>query len=164
MGTMFSATSVFQTVLEALREEPLNVIVTVGSRNDPADLGAQPANVHVERYIPQSQLLPYCDVLISHAGSGATLGALNAGIPLLAIPQGADQFMNSDRIVAAGAGLQLLPHEISAAVIRDRVRRLLDDDRFALAARAVAAQIGEMPMPAAVIPMLVDRTLAPGPS
>jgi len=71
---MFSATSVFQTVLEALREEPLNIIATVGSRNDPADLGAQPENVHVERYIPQSQLLPHCDLLISHAGSGATLG------------------------------------------------------------------------------------------
>jgi len=154
MGTMFSANSVFQTVLGALREEPLNIIATVGSRNDPADLGAQPENVHVERYIPQSQLLPHCDLLISHAGSGATLGTLNAGVPLLAIPQGADQFVNADRIVSAGAGLQLLPHEMSAEAVRDGVRRLLDDGRFTLAARRIADQIAEMPMPAAAVPML----------
>ncbi|MEO8572101.1 MAG: nucleotide disphospho-sugar-binding domain-containing protein [Chloroflexota bacterium] len=57
--------------------------MTVGTKGDPALLGPQPDNVHVERYIPQSQLLPHCDLLVAHAGSGALLGALNAGVPIL---------------------------------------------------------------------------------
>ena len=101
MGTVFNKSAeVFGTVLDGLRDEDVNVIVTVGETGDPALLGPQPDHVHVERYIPQSQLLPHCDLLVSHAGSGAMLGALAAGVPMLAVPQGADQFVNAEAIVA----------------------------------------------------------------
>ena len=59
LGTVFNqAEQVFRTVLDGIRDQPVNVIVTVGEDGDPAALGPQPANVHVERYIPQSRLLP----------------------------------------------------------------------------------------------------------
>ena len=32
---------------------------TVGELNDPAALGAQPANVHIERWLPLAPLLPH---------------------------------------------------------------------------------------------------------
>ena len=121
MGTVFNKSAdTFATVLEGLRTENVSVIVTVGESGDPALLGPQPDNVHVERYIPQPLLLPHCDLLISHAGSGATVGALAAGVPMLAIPQGADQFFNAEAIVRVGAGLRLLPSEFTAAAIRRR--------------------------------------------
>jgi len=148
------ASDVFRSVLEGLREEALNVIVTVGPSGDPSGLGPQPDNVHVERYIPQSQVLPLCDLFVSHGGSGATLGALSAGVPMLAIPQGADQFMNADRIVQAGFGLRLMPSEVSPVAIRDSARRLLDDDRYRAVARVQQAAIAEMPAPAAVVRVL----------
>ena len=155
MGTVFNkASDVFRSVLEGLREEALNVIVTVGPSGDPSGLGPQPDNVHVERYIPQSQVLPLCDLFVSHGGSGATLGALSAGVPMLAIPQGADQFMNADRIVQAGFGLRLMPSEVSPVAIRDSARRLLDDDRYRAVARVQQAAIAEMPAPAAVVRVL----------
>jgi UDP:flavonoid glycosyltransferase YjiC (YdhE family) len=155
LGTVFNKSAdVFTTVLDGLRDEALNVIVTVGENGEPALLGPQPDNVHVERYIPQSQLLPHCDLLVSHAGSGATLGALGAGVPMLAVPQGADQFLNAEAIVRVGAGLRLLPAELTASAVRDAVRQLLDDRRFADVARAEQAAIREMPAPESVLPRL----------
>lgn len=155
MGTVFNQSAeVFTTVLEGLRDEAVNVIVTVGASGDPALLGPQPDSVHVERFIPQTQLLPHCDLIISHAGSGATLGALAAGLPMLAIPQGADQFLNAGAIVEAGAGLRLLPAELTSIAVRDATNRLLQDRRFADVARAQRAAIGEMPAPASVVPRL----------
>jgi UDP:flavonoid glycosyltransferase YjiC (YdhE family) len=155
MGTVFNdAADVFRAVLEGLRDEPVNVIVTVGADGDPSALGPQPDNVHVERYIPQSQLLPKCDLFVSHAGSGALLGALNAGVPMLAIPQGADQFFNAARIVEVGLGLRLMPAELDAAAVREAIRELLEDGRFAAVARTQKAAIEAMPSPAEVVPIL----------
>lgn len=155
MGTIFNtAVAVFRTILDGLQGEALNVVVTVGEDGDPASLYPQPANVRVERYIPQSALLPHCSLLISHAGSGATLGALNAGVPMLAVPQGADQFLNADRIVAAEVGLRLLPGELTAEAVRDCARRLIGDRRFRDAAEAQRTAIEAMPAPAEVVPVL----------
>ena len=110
MGTVYNRNlAVFQALLDGLRDEPLNIVVTVGKQNDPEMLGRQPSNVHVHQYIPQELLLPYCAAVVTHGGAGSTLGALAFGLPLLVVPQGADQFYNADRVVAAGAAAQLMP-------------------------------------------------------
>ena len=165
MGTAFNrSTDVFTTVIDGLRDDDLNVIVTVGETGDPAFLGPQPDNVHVERYVPQSLLLPHCDLLVSHAGSGATLGALRAGLPMLAVPQGADQFLNASALVEVGAALRLLPGELTADAVRDATRRLLTEASFADAARVEQAAIAQMPAPESVVPRLeaiVPSTVRP---
>jgi UDP:flavonoid glycosyltransferase YjiC (YdhE family) len=155
MGTVFNtATGVFASILDGLRGEPINVIVTVGESGDPAVLGAQEANVHIERYIPQSLILPHCDLVVSHAGSGATIGALAAGVPMLALPQGADQFLNAEAITRRGAGLRLLPRELTPSAVRDATRRLLDEPDFADVARIEQQEIRTMPLPEAVVARL----------
>ncbi|MDQ1424988.1 MAG: hypothetical protein QOD72_2486, partial [Acidimicrobiaceae bacterium] len=73
----------FRAALDGLADAFVNLIVTVGGANDPAALGDRPANARVERYIPQSLLLPSCDAVISHAGSGTMLSALTCGLPQL---------------------------------------------------------------------------------
>ena len=35
----------------------------------PAEHGPQPAHVTVERFIPQAEVLPHCDLVVSHGGS-----------------------------------------------------------------------------------------------
>jgi UDP:flavonoid glycosyltransferase YjiC (YdhE family) len=155
MGTVFNqAADTFRAILTGLAGARLNIIVTVGSDGDPSLLGPQPENVHIERYIPQSELLPRCDLVISHAGSGTLLGALSAGVPIVAVPQGADQFLNAEAIVRAGIGLRIMPAESSPATVRDRVGRVLEEGHFALAARAIAVEIAGMPTPAMVVPRL----------
>lgn len=155
LGTVFNdAIDVFATILEGLRGEPVRILVTVGENTDPAALGSEPANVHVGRYIPQSVVLRHCDLLISHAGSGAVLGAIKAGVPMLAIPQGADQFMNAAQLVAAGFGLRLLPGEFRADSVRQAARRLLQDERFRTAVQAERRAIESIPSPTDVVPVL----------
>jgi hypothetical protein len=129
LGTIMNTdVSVFRAVLDGLADEPVNVIVTVGHGFDPASLGTAPANARIEHYVPQSLLFAHCDVVISHAGSGTTLGALAFGLPQLMIPQGADNFINAERCAAAGAAVQLLPDQVSTESIREHVTRLLDPD------------------------------------
>jgi UDP:flavonoid glycosyltransferase YjiC (YdhE family) len=148
LGTVFNARAqaVFAAVLEGLRDEPVTVIVTVGADNDPADFGPQPEHVHVERFIPQSLLLPYCDAVVNQGGT-AILPILAHGLPLLLLPQGANQFHNAEACVAAGVGRRLLPAEVSPQTVRDGVRALLDDPALRDAAGRVQRELDDMPGP-----------------
>ncbi len=123
LGTVYNQNlEIFRVLLDGLRDEALNLVVTVGKQTDPAMLGKQPSNIHVRQYIPQEQLLSHCAAVVTHGGAGSTLGALAFGLPLLVVPQGADHFYNGERVVAAGAGIQLLPDQLTADSAREAVR------------------------------------------
>jgi UDP:flavonoid glycosyltransferase YjiC (YdhE family) len=146
MGTIWNRDlNLFHELIDALRDEDVTLIVTVGRQNDPAALGDQPDNVVVHQFIPQGFLLPRCDAVVTHGGSGTTLGALAHGLPLLLVPQGADQYANADKVAAAGAGVRLLRHEVSIPAIRGSVRALLDAPTYRRAAKRIQAEIQAMP-------------------
>ncbi|MEO6126163.1 MAG: glycosyltransferase [Ilumatobacteraceae bacterium] len=145
LGTVFSSDAVLRAAIEAIRDLPVRVVLTVGPTGDPASIGAQPDNVHVARYIPQQLLLPRCTAVISHAGSGTFLAALAAGLAQLCLPQAADQFVNSAAAVASGCGLAILPGAVDANTIRDAVQRLLDDPSFRDAATRTGEEMTAMP-------------------
>jgi hypothetical protein len=146
MGTVWNRNlDIFRSVIEAVRDEDISLIVTVGRQNDPAALGPQPDNVVVHQYIPQGVLLPRCDVVVTHGGAGTTLGALAFGVPLLLLPQGADQYANAERVVAANAGRQLLKHELSVVAIRETLLAVLRDPNYRRSARNIRAEIQNMP-------------------
>jgi UDP:flavonoid glycosyltransferase YjiC (YdhE family) len=148
LGTVFNARArdVFAAVLEGLRAEPVTAILTVGHDNDPAGFGPQPDHVHVERFIPQSLLLPYCDAVVNQGGT-AILPILAHGLPMLLLPQGANQFHNAAACVAAGVARRLLPDEVDAEAIRREVRTVLHDPALRAAARGVAQELADMPGP-----------------
>jgi UDP:flavonoid glycosyltransferase YjiC (YdhE family) len=146
-GTVFEDFELFTTALTGLRELGVGLVVTVGPDRDPATLGPQPAHVVVERYIPQTQLLPICDLVASHAGSGTTLAALSWGIPQLCLPQRADQFLNAEAVDRAGAGLTFSPADVEVVAVERAARQLLEDPRFRDGARRVAEEMSRMPSP-----------------
>ena len=148
LGTVFNtdAGDVFSAVIEGLATEELNVIITVGSGVDPADFGHPPDHIHIERFIPQSQLLPFCDAIVNQGGT-AILPMLARGLPLLLLPQGANQFHNAAACVAAGVGRRLLPGEVTPEAVRRDVLALLNNEGLRTAARGVQAELAAMPGP-----------------
>jgi UDP:flavonoid glycosyltransferase YjiC (YdhE family) len=127
---------------EGLGGQDLNVVVT-GTAADRA--GPVPANIHVATFIPLSDLLPRCHLVVSHAGAGTMLAALAMGLPQVLLPMGADQFRNAEAVVGAGAGRQLLASQLDATALRTAVMELLDDPAAATAAARVKDEIATMP-------------------
>ena len=74
------------------------LLVTVGRDRDPADLGPLPANVRVERWVPQADLMPHVAAMVCHGGSGTVTMGLAAGVPLAVVPLFADQPWNAERV------------------------------------------------------------------
>jgi UDP:flavonoid glycosyltransferase YjiC (YdhE family) len=149
LGTIFNLESgdLFERVLEGLRELPVEVVATVGRNLDPAELGPQPANVRLERYLPQAEVLPRCCAVVSHGGSGSILGALAHGLPSVLLPMGADQPQNAARCEELGVARVLDALRATPQTVRDAVADVLSDPGYRAAAGRIADEIAALPTP-----------------
>ncbi len=149
LGTVFNNPDYelpfFPSVLAGLRDEPLDLVVTVGPNVDPTRLGPQPANVSVVSYIPQSLLFPRCAAIVCHGGFGTMLAAIERGVPLLVVPFGADQPINARSIERLGIGLVIDEDEVTPERIRDAVSRLLNEPAWRRNAEAIRDEAAMLP-------------------
>jgi UDP:flavonoid glycosyltransferase YjiC (YdhE family) len=144
-GGMDEARAVFRVALDAVAALPIRVLLTIGAELSIEALGDVPPNVHVERFVPQDDVLPHAAAALCHGGSGTVLGALAAGVPLVVAPMFADQPHNAARVEAVGAGLALPTRTSSADDMRAALRRVLEEPSFAATARRIAADIAALP-------------------
>ncbi|HEX6022021.1 MAG TPA: glycosyltransferase [Solirubrobacter sp.] len=159
LGTVpfFNQPARFRALLSDLLEQDVELVVTVSELHDPASLGLSAPTLHVERWLPLAPLLARCDAVLCHAGSGTTLAALAAGLPLVLVPDGADQFDNARACEAAGVARSLAPDQVSARAVRDAVRAVLAADApERAAARRLADEIAAMPDASAIARQLED--------
>jgi UDP:flavonoid glycosyltransferase YjiC (YdhE family) len=146
LGTyMNRSAEIFQAILDGLRNERLNVVLTIGRDQDPAQFGPQPPNVYIERYIPLSLLLPYCAGVVCQAGFSTTVSALAHGLPMVLIPLGADQPLVAQQMSRLGVGPVLGPANRTPEAIRDAVQALLTDRTFRVNAERVRDAMMALP-------------------
>lgn len=156
LGTVFNRESgdLFSRALAGLRDLPINLIVTVGPFIDPAEFGAQPAHVHIERYIPQAAILPRCHAVVSHGGSGSVLGVLAHGLPMVLLPMGADQPHNAARCEALGVARVLDAVEATPDDIGKATAAALENAAYRQAAQRLRDEIAALPAPAHAVTLL----------
>ncbi|MEV6520696.1 glycosyltransferase [Longispora sp. NPDC051575] len=154
LGTIYTNPDLHTRVLAGLRELPADIVMTVGEHIDPARFGPQPAHVRIERFIPQDELLPRCDVVVSHGGSGSVTGTLAHGLPAVLLPMGADQPHNAARCVELGVGRVVDPVTATPEDVRDAVSAVLAEPAHRRAAARIQAEIGDLPPVAATVAAL----------
>ncbi len=137
----------FRSVIDGLEGLDVDVLITIGFGKDPATLEPLASNAHVENYVPQSLLLKHCSAVICHGGPGTILNSLAQGLPLLILPQGADQYVMGDRVLEAGVGLRLVPADVNPSSVRASVLALLDEPSYRVGAHRLQREIAAMPDP-----------------
>ncbi|CDW52592.1 UDPGT domain containing protein [Trichuris trichiura] len=102
-----------------------------------------PPHVHAFDWLPQRQLLNSGKVklFITHAGYNSLLEITLAGVPMIMIPLFGDQPGNAARAVRHKLGLQLPITKITADTMEEKMRLLLDNDKFAARAKAFSAML-----------------------
>ena len=105
MGTEFNKQlGVFRAILDGLAGEPCDVVVTVGPSGDPEALRPFADNVRVERFIPQSSILPRCRRLRVARRLRCHARRAQRRRADARDPQGADQFLNAERSSTRASG------------------------------------------------------------
>jgi UDP:flavonoid glycosyltransferase YjiC (YdhE family) len=135
----------YRPVLDALADMPVRALLTIGADLPLEALGEVPPNVHIERFVPQGDVIPHAAAVICHGGSGTVLGAIAGGVPLVVAPMFADQPFNAARVAAAGAGIALPTSQATAATLRQALGRVLEEPSFRLAARRLGQEIALLP-------------------
>jgi hypothetical protein len=153
-GGLPMAPALYGAALEAA-EVPARVLVTVGNELDLDALGAAPPNVQLTRWVPQVDAFAAARLVVCHGGSGTTLGALAAGLPLVIVPLFADQPQNARRVAEVGAGLMVqplfdgpskaLPSSIDPGMLREAILAALREDALARSAQAIAEEMRGLP-------------------
>ncbi|WP_240973630.1 macrolide family glycosyltransferase [Nonomuraea composti] len=108
-----------------------HVVLQIGKYVDAAELGDIPANVEVHSWVPQRAILEQADAFVTHAGMGGCGEGLLAGVPMIAVPQGAEQFVNADRLVELGVARRLDTAEATAPALRAALLELVADPEVA---------------------------------
>ena len=152
---------VYRAAVEALHGTGARVLVTIGDQRDPADLGPLPAGVRVERWVSQADLMPHTAVMVGHAGSGSTLSALAAGVPMALVPFFADQPFNARRVAELGAAIALDGEPASLPRLEQAALELLSDPRYRDRARTIAHEMQTLP-PIEQAPRALSALVASG--
>jgi UDP:flavonoid glycosyltransferase YjiC (YdhE family) len=156
LGTVFNSGSgdLFERLIAGLAEVDADVVVTVGRDVDPAAFGPQPDHLRIERFVPQADLLPATDLVVSHGGSGTLMASLAHGLSSVLLPLGADQPHNAARAQALGLARVLDAAEATPDMIRRGVSEALEDRGARERARQVAEEIASLPSVEHTLPLL----------
>ena len=148
-GSFAQALPVYGLALRAVAGLPVRVLLTVGRDLDLEALPEAPDNVRVERWVPQQDVLGHAAAAVVHGGSGSTLGAIAAGVPLVVAPLFADQPQNARRVAEVGAGLAVEPTRENPAAttepLRDAIESVLGQPSYGERARALADELRAEP-------------------
>ncbi|MCF8610833.1 glycosyl transferase [Gordonia sp. HY285] len=128
--------------------------VVYSALTPPPDNAATP-DAFVAGTARQDEVLSRAAVAVCGAGHGMLAKALLAGVPVVTVPGGGDQWELANRVLRAGCGVVVRPAD--AGAIASAVARVLDDDAFAAAARGVAATNHATVDPVRVAHRTLDR-------
>ncbi|MFE3489032.1 MULTISPECIES: macrolide family glycosyltransferase [Streptomyces] len=137
-----------------------HVVLQIGRHTDPRELGDIPPGVDVRSWVPQRAILEQADAFVTHAGMGGCGEGLLAGVPMIAVPQGAEQFMNADRLVELGVARRIDTPDATAETLRAALDDLVTDPETARRSarlRAAARSEGGTPRAVGLIEAMVAR-------
>ena len=130
----------YRRCIEALAEEDAELLISCGRAFDPGQLGTLPANVRVEPYVDQLDVLAGASLFITHCGMNSASEGLYMGVPELLFPLTGEQQAVARRVQEMGAGRLLTPEEAAdPAAIRRVIREALADGKLREAAAAMRA-------------------------
>ncbi|MEV5975684.1 macrolide family glycosyltransferase [Streptomyces sp. NPDC052114] len=119
-----------------------HVVLQIGKHVDPAELGDDlPSSIEVRSWSPQLAILEQADAFVTHAGMGSSSEGLFSGVPMIAVPQGAEQPLNADRLVELGVARRIDTAAATAEVLRGALLDLVADPEVARRCAELKAEV-----------------------
>ncbi len=129
LGSLGSAdVPLMEKLVAELAEAPYRVIVSKGPQASEFELAD---NMDGAEFLPQTEILPKVDLVITHGGNNTVTESLYFGKPMVALPIFWDQHDNAQRLDETGFGARLDTYRHSGAELSAAIDRLLGDEELA---------------------------------
>lgn len=133
----------YKQCLCALADTDYQVIMSVGNLVSMEEFGELPENISVFSHVDQIAVLQQADAFVSHCGMNSVSESLYFGIPLVMLPQTAEQSGVAERVYQLGAGIKL--DQSDAASIINAVKNILADSAYKQNAAEISASFRRCP-------------------
>lgn len=128
LGSMGSINvSLMKRIVGALKDTPHKYIVSKGAKHEEYDL---PDNMYGEKFLPQTNVLPLVDLVITHGGNNTVTESFGLGKPMIVMPLFGDQIDNAARIMDKKFGIRIQPSSFQPEELVDAVNKLLFDEEL----------------------------------
>lgn len=125
LGSLGSAdVGLMQRLVSVLGRTRHRYIVSKGPLADEYEL---PDNMWGAAQVPQTNVLPHVDLIITHGGNNTTTEAFHFGKPMILLPLFWDQYDNAQRVHELGFGQRLDTYGFADEELTGAVDRLLAD-------------------------------------
>jgi len=152
-----------QRIIDLLDRTEHRAIVSTGPLYEELPLGERMCG---EQFLPQTSILPQCDLLITHGGNNTVAEAFNFGLPVIVTPLFWDQYDNAQRVHETGFGHRLASYTFEDKEFLGAVERLLADEALTKRMKRISAELTAAPgrIKGARLIEQVVRTGAPVPA
>ncbi|HEY2718201.1 MAG TPA: nucleotide disphospho-sugar-binding domain-containing protein [Solirubrobacteraceae bacterium] len=116
--------ALIDTALKALPAAGFSVIAT-SAAHDPGTFDP-PSGSRVVHFVAHEPILRRAACVVCHGGMGITQKALAAGVPVVVVPFGRDQYETARRVEVAAAGVRLTPRRLTPERLAHAVRGAID--------------------------------------
>ena len=118
----------YRRCISALADTPYQVIMSVGNLVSIEEFGNLPEHISIFSHVDQIAVMEQADVFVSHCGMNSASESLYFGVPLVMLPQTAEQRGVAERVSQLGAGMKLKKSD--AASILEGIHTVLADDTY----------------------------------
>ena len=144
LGSLGSAdVELMKRLVDVLGRTPHRYIVSMGPQHTEYALAP---NMVGSQFLPQTNVIPHVDLVITHGGNNTTTEALHFGKPMILLPLFWDQYDNAQRMDELGFGVRLSTYEFTDEQMFDALQRMLGDSelqaRMAANGEAIRARDG----------------------
>jgi MGT family glycosyltransferase len=139
LGSLGSAdVQLMQRVINCLAATPYRYIVSKGPLHHEIELAANMAGAE---FLPQTSVIPVCDLVITHGGNNTVTECLHFGKPVVVLPLFWDQYDNAQRVHELGLGIRLDTYRFTDTQMHNALDRLIGDGRLHARLATAAATI-----------------------
>ena len=144
LGSLGSAdVELMRRVIGCLAATPYRYIVSKGPLHAEIELAPNMAGAE---FLPQTSVIPLCELVITHGGNNTVTECLHYGKPMVVLPLFWDKYDNAQRMHELGLGIRLDTYQFADNELHSALDRLLTDAalhrRLAAAAAAIQGHDG----------------------
>ncbi len=129
--------------LEAFQSGDWNTVLSAGPNANLNSLPPMAEEFQITPYVPQLSALAEADIFITHGGLNSTMEALFYGVPLVVIPTTREQRLTARRVRELGLGAVLERADLTAELLRQTTRDVVNDPEIRREVRNMRQMIRE---------------------
>lgn len=144
LGTIFNKSIEFyESCFKAFDNMDVKIIMSIGKTIDVNTFKSIPSNFIVRNYVSQLEILKQADVFITHGGMNSTNEGLYYDVPLVLIPQFADQPFVAKRVAELGAGIIIEKDKLTPEILKQSVVKILSENNFRINSKKIGKSLRE---------------------